>query len=135
MKFFKKKFELLQDHYDLKNIFPNCSILATNKRGNYLKDLLVRAGLYNIKRNMIDIEEHGYKRYSKKIDLCDKVELIVKNAPLTLTYVCPSTIETCLKSNHKLIDRQLLYSSNTTSVTIVKNLTVFSSFTDKLLIR
>ena len=30
-----------------------------------------------------------------------------------------------------LIDRQLLYSSNTTSVTIVKNLTVLSSTTDK----
>ena len=100
MKFFKKKFQLLQDHYDLKNIFPNCSILATNKRGNDLKDLLVGAGLYNIKRNMIDIEEHGYKRYNKKIDLCDKVELIVNNAPLTLTYVCPNTIETCLTPNH-----------------------------------
>ena len=29
-----------------------------------------------------------------------KVELIVNNVPLTLTYVCPNTIETCLTSNH-----------------------------------
>ena len=33
---------------------------------------------------------------------------------------------------HLLIDRQLLYSSNTTSITIVKNLTVLSSTTDKI---
>ena len=59
-----------------------------------------------------------------------EVELIVNNAPLT--YVCPNTIETCLTPNHLLVDRQLLYSSNTTSITIVKNLTVLSSTTDKI---
>ena len=31
-----------------------------------------------------------------------------------------------------LVDRQLLYSSNTTSITIVKNLTVLSSTTNKI---
>ena len=33
---------------------------------------------------------------------------------------------------HLLIDRQLLYSSNTISITIVKNLTILSSTTDKI---
>ena len=45
-----------------------------------------------------------------------EVELIDNNAQLT--YVCPNTIETCLTPNHLLVDRQLLYSSNTTSITV-----------------
>ena len=48
-----------------------------------------------------------------------------------LTYVYPNTIETCFTPNHLLFGRQLLYSSNTTS-TAVRNLTVFSSTTDKI---
>ena len=54
---------------------------------------------------------------------------IINNA--TLTYVYPNTIETCLTPNHLLFGRQLLCSSNTTS-TVVRNLTVFSSTTDKI---
>ena len=55
-----------------------------------------------------------------------KVELIINNKPLT--YVYPSTIET---PNHLIFGRQLLYSSNTTS-TVVRNLTVLQSTTDKI---
>ena len=57
-----------------------------------------------------------------------EVELIVDNAPLT--YIYPNTIETCLSSNHLLFGWQLLHSSNTTS-TVVRNLTVLLSTTDK----
>ena len=45
-----------------------------------------------------------------------EVELIENNAQLT--YVCPNTIETCLTPNHLLVDRQLLYFSSTTSITL-----------------
>ena len=55
-----------------------------------------------------------------------KVELIINNK--SLTYVYPNTIETL---NHLSFGRQLLYSSNTTS-TVVRNLTVLSSTTDKI---
>ena len=58
-----------------------------------------------------------------------EAELIINNAPLT--YVYPNTIETCLTPTHLLFGRQLLYSSNTTS-TVVRNLTVLSSTTDKI---
>ena len=58
-----------------------------------------------------------------------EVQLIINNTPLT--YVYPNTIETCLTPNHLLFGRQLLYSSNTTS-TVVRNLTVISSTTDKI---
>ena len=52
-----------------------------------------------------------------------------QNAPLT--YVYPNTIRTYLTPNHLLFDRQLLCYSNTTS-TVVRNLTVLSSTTDKI---
>ena len=55
-----------------------------------------------------------------------QVGLIINNK--SLTYVYPSAIET---PNHLLFDRQLLYSSNTTS-TVVRNLTVLSTTADKI---
>ena len=55
--------------------------------------------------------------------------MIINNTPLT--YVCPNTIKTYLTPNHLLLGRQLLYYSNTTS-TVVRNLTVLSSTTDKI---
>ena len=58
-----------------------------------------------------------------------EVELISNNKPLT--YVYPNTIETRFTPKHLLFGRQLLYSSNTTS-TVVRNLTVLSSTTDKI---
>ena len=58
-----------------------------------------------------------------------EVELIINNK--LLTYVYPNTIKTCFTPNHLLFGRQLLYSSNTTS-TVVRNLTVLSSTTDKI---
>ena len=58
-----------------------------------------------------------------------EIELIINNAPLT--YVYPNTIKTCLTPNHLLFGRQLLYCSNTAS-TVIRNLTVLSSTTDKI---
>ena len=58
-----------------------------------------------------------------------EVKLIINNA--TLTYVYPNTIKTCLTLNHFFFGRQLSYYSNTTS-TVVRNLTVLSSTTDKI---
>ena len=58
-----------------------------------------------------------------------EIELIINNIPLTYIYL--NTIETCLTPNHLLFGRQLLYSSNTAS-TVVRNLTVLSSTTDKI---
>ena len=58
-----------------------------------------------------------------------EVEMIINNAPLR--DLKPNTIETCLKPNHLLFHRQLLYSSNTTS-TLIRNLPITSSTTDKI---
>ena len=58
-----------------------------------------------------------------------EVKLIINNAPLA--YVYPNTIKTYLTPNHLLFGRQLLCYSNTTS-TVVRNLTVLSSTTDKI---
>ena len=57
-----------------------------------------------------------------------KVKLIINNEPST--YVYPNTIKTYLTLNYLLFSRQLLCYSNTIS-TVVRNLTVLSSTTDK----
>ena len=46
-----------------------------------------------------------------------EIELIINDTPLT--YVNPSTIETCLTPSHVLFGRQLYYSNTTT--TVVRN--------------
>ena len=58
-----------------------------------------------------------------------EIKLIINNAPLTYDY--PNTIKTYLTPNHLLFGRHLLCYSNTTS-TVVRNLTVLSSTTDKI---
>ena len=58
-----------------------------------------------------------------------EVKLIVNNTPLK--YVYPNTIKTFNTQSFLLFGRQLLCYSNTTS-TVVKNLTVLSSPTDKI---
>ena len=87
-----------------------------------------------------DLEGRGNRRdFRNHSFFCDyfeelqtvliKVKLIINNAPLT--YVYPNTIKTYLTPNHLLFGRQLLCYSNTTS-TVVRNLTVLSSTTDKI---
>ena len=58
-----------------------------------------------------------------------KVKLIINNTPLT--YVYPNTIKRYLTLNYLLFDRQLLCYSNTAS-TVVRNLAVLSSTSDKI---
>ena len=67
--------------------------------------------------------------FEKLQTVLSELELIINNAPLT--YVYPNTIETCLTPNNLLFGRPLLHSSNTTS-TVVRNLTVLLSTTDKI---
>ena len=56
-------------------------------------------------------------------------KLIINNA--AVPYVYPNTIETYVTPNHLSFGRQLLHYSNTAS-TLARNLTVFSSTTDKI---
>ena len=58
-----------------------------------------------------------------------EVQLIINNTPLTYFY--PNTIETWLTPYHLLFGGQLLYSSNIKS-TVVRNVTILSSTTDKI---
>ena len=58
-----------------------------------------------------------------------EVKLIINNTPLT--YVYPNTIKTYLTLNHLLFGRQLLCYSNTIP-TLIRNLTVLPSTTDKI---
>ena len=70
-----------------------------------------------------------HNRFEELQTMLIKVKLII-NSPL-LTYVYPNTSKTYSTPNHLLFGRQLLCYSNTTS-TVVRNLTVLSSTTDKI---
>ena len=70
-----------------------------------------------------------HNRFEELQTMLIKVKLIINN-PL-LTYVYPNTSKTYSTPNHLLFGRQLLCYSNTTS-TVVRNLTVLSSTTDKI---
>ena len=70
-----------------------------------------------------------HNRFEELLAVLTEVKLIINHEPLT--YVYPNAIKTCLTLNHLLFDRQLLYYSYATS-TVVRNLTVVSSTTDKI---
>ena len=99
--------------------------------------LIVRGRLNNIslsvdkelgKSNVSLLRDRFCNHFGELQTVLFEVELIINNAPLT--YVYPNAIETCLTPNHLLFGRQLVYSSNTTS-TVVRNLTILASTTDK----
>ena len=79
-------------------------------------------------RPIWDLNETSLRRHMPDGVLI-KVKLIIDNA--LLTYVYPNTIKTYLTPNHSLFSRQLLCCSNTKS-TVVRNLTVLSTTTDKI---
>ena len=81
-----------------------------------------------ISRSIWDLNETSLRRHMPGGVLI-KVKLINDNAPLT--YVYPNTIKTYLTPNHFLFSRHLLCCSNTKS-TVVRNLTVLSTTTDKI---
>ena len=62
---------LFKNSLFLHSIFPDGSILVTNKRCQNLKDLLVRGDPYNIKHDFTHIILHQYKPCGKKCDSCD----------------------------------------------------------------
>ena len=79
-------------------------------------------------RSIWDLNETSLRRHMPGGVLI-KVKLIIDNAPLT--YVYPNTIKTYLTPNNFLFSRQLLCCSNTKS-TVVRNLTILSTTTDKI---
>ena len=62
---------LLETDDTRKQLFPKNSIIVTNKRGRNLQDLLTRANPYNIKSDLLDLNDHGYKKCGKKCDSCN----------------------------------------------------------------
>ena len=80
----RKHIHLLNDSPILQNVFPN-GISVTYKRERNLKELLTRADPYNIKDDLTNKTEHGYKRCAqRKCDSCDNYVMeqtsIISNA-------------------------------------------------------
>ena len=117
----------------LKSVIMITHIMLLNKLGKVIRGRFTGGGC---KRHappslFFAITCFFSNHFEELLTVLFKVELIINYAPISLTYVYPNAIETCLTPNHFIFGRQLLYSSNTTS-TVVRNLTVLSSTTDKI---
>ena len=53
---------LLQNNTILKELFPANLFIVANKRADKLRELLERANRFNIKTDLLDQTDHGYKK-------------------------------------------------------------------------
>ena len=66
-----RNLHLIRDTPLLNKLFPPGTITVANKRGNNLKELMLRGDPYNIKTDLTDNDAHGYVKCGKKCDSCD----------------------------------------------------------------
>ena len=50
----------------LQKLFPRNYIFVENKKRKNLQELLTRADPYNVKSNLFDLKDHGYKSCHKR---------------------------------------------------------------------
>ena len=106
----KKHQHLLESNPILNDLFPPRSIIVANKRGNNLKELLLRGDPYNIKPDLLDKREYGYTRCNKKCDSCDN-------------FVSPTTKITCFATGRvwKIRRNSTCSSKNVVYLAVCKN--------------
>ena len=63
----KKHEHLLQNNNILKELFPSNTFVVANKKCNNLRQLIARADPYNIKTDLLDQTQHGYKMVANVI--------------------------------------------------------------------
>lgn len=66
---------ILQQAPDLKELYPESSIMIANKREKNLADLILRSDPYNIKGDIVDTGEHGYVKCKRSCDSCSNFVL------------------------------------------------------------
>ena len=71
-----KRYEhILQHNTVLKELFPTNWFIVANKRAKNLRELVARADPYNIKTDLLDQTDHGYKKCERKCDSCNNFVL------------------------------------------------------------
>ena len=66
----RRNLKIIENHPELNRIFPKDSIIVANKRERNLKELMLRGDPYNIKIDVLDKDDHSYKKCNKKCDSC-----------------------------------------------------------------
>ena len=66
---------ILQRNTLLKELFPTNSFIAANKRAKNLRELVARVDPYNIKTDLLNQTDHGYKKCGRKCDSCNSFVL------------------------------------------------------------
>ena len=72
---FNKHEHILQHNTLLKELFATKSFIVANKRAKNLREMVARADPSNIKMDLLNQTDHGYKRYGLKCDSCNNFVL------------------------------------------------------------
>ena len=64
---------ILQENPEVEKIFPDVSIILSNKRCKKLKELLARADPYDVREDLLPIPTGGHKICGKKCDSCNNM--------------------------------------------------------------
>ena len=72
---FNKHEHILQHNTLLKELFATKSFIVANKRAKNLREMVARADPNNIKMDLLNQTDHGYKRYGLKCDSCNNFVL------------------------------------------------------------
>ena len=63
-----KRQDILQHNTVLKELFPTNSFIVANKRAKNLRELVARADPHNIKTDLLNQTDDGYKKCGRKCD-------------------------------------------------------------------
>ena len=69
MLIFKRHEHVLQKNTVLKERFPTNSFIVGNKKAKSLRELAARANPYNIKKNLLNQIDQGYKKVEVSVTL------------------------------------------------------------------
>ena len=97
-----KRYEhILQHNTVLKELFPKNLFIVGNKRAKNLRELVARADPYNMKMDLLNQTDHGYKKWGRKCNSCNNFILektaFVCFAKGTKFKICRAS--TCNKKN------------------------------------
>ena len=62
---------VLKNNTVLKELFPTNIFIVVNERPRNLHELVACADRYNIKTDLLNQTDHGYKKYKRKSDFCN----------------------------------------------------------------
>ena len=87
----------------LKELFSTNSFIVTNKRAKNLRELVARVDPYNIKADLLNQTDHGYKKFGCKCHSCNN------SVPEKTSFVCFATGTKCRIRRDSTCDYEKCY--------------------------